>query len=152
VIIRRCEAFSRSQRRRLVRSPRFFFFDTGVLNGLLGNFIASPDRIGTLFEHLVFNQIVHSASAKDEPLEISSYRTEHGAEVDFIVERAKEVVAVEVKASSNVGRSDLRGLKSFSEFYGKPHRSVVSTLGRTARVLDRVEILPWQLFLKRIGL
>jgi len=52
--------------------------------------------------------------------ELSSYRTEHGAEVDFIVTSNGETLAIESKASRNVGRSDLRGLDSFTEYYGKP--------------------------------
>lgn len=152
LIVRRCDSFRKSLRRRLVQSPRFFFFDTGVLNGLLENFRVSSDRIGPLFEHLVFNQILHGASAKDVTARVSSYRTEHGAEVDFILELGDEVVAVEVKASSNVGRGDLRGLKSFAEYYGKPHRSIVAYLGKQPKVVERVKILPWQMFLKQIGL
>lgn len=152
LIIRRSEPFRKSERRRLTRSPRFFFFDSGVLNGLLQNFIVSQDRIGTLFEHFLFNQIVDGAAAKDVPLRISSYRTEHGAEVDFIVELGKEVIAIEVKASSNVGTSDVRGLRSFAEYYGRKHRSCIVTLGTHRKNLEGIEVLPWQEFLRDIGL
>ena len=152
LIIRRCEAFRKSQRRRLIQSPRFFFFDTGVLNGLMGNFIVSADRIGTLFEHLLFNQLADSASAKDRDLRISSYRTEHGAEVDFIVEIGKEVIAIEAKASTNVGPNDLRGLKSFAEYHPKPHRPVIACLGENPKIVEKVEVLPWQMLLKKLGL
>ena len=152
LILRRCLPFSGSERRRLVRSPRFFFFDTGVLNGLMDNFTVSPDRIGHLFEHFLFNQIVDGAAAKDLPIRITSYRTSHGAEVDFIVEIGKEVTAVEVKASSNVGRSDLRGLESFAEYYGKRHRSCLVTLGGHRKRLGATEVFPWQEFLREMGL
>ena len=151
LVLRRSEPFRKSERRRLVQSPRFFFFDTGVLNGLLGNFIPSQDRIGSLFEHLVFNQIVHSASAKDKAVRVSSYRTEHGAEVDFIVEWEGEVIAIEVKASTNIGKFDLRGLKSFAEYYKKKHRPVIVYLGSASKVIEGVHVLPWQVFLKEAG-
>jgi uncharacterized protein len=59
----------------LVRHPKFYFFDIGVLNGVLGNFVASPDRIGVLAEHLVFNQLVQSAQACDKRIHIHSFRT-----------------------------------------------------------------------------
>ena len=131
---------------------RFFFFDTGVWNGLLGNFTVSQDRIGALFEHLVFNQIVDSAGAKDQPIRISSYRTGHGAEVDFIVELGQETIAIEAKASSNIGRSDLGGFKSFADYYGKKHKTYVAYLGAHAKIIDGVKILPWQSLLKELGL
>ena len=152
LIVRRCDAFRKSERRRLIQSPRFFFFDTGVLNGLLNNFTASGDRVGALFEHLVFNQLIHGAAAKDLDLRISSYRTEHGAEVDFIIELKKEVIAIEAKASANIGPSDLRGLRSFAEYAGKKHRTCIAYLGSARKILDGVELLPWQLLLMDLGL
>ena len=135
-----------------MQHPRYYFFDPGVLNGLLGNFKASPDRIGNLFEHLVFTQITHSALALDKRINLSSYRTEHGAEVDFIVTRDGETLAIESKASRNVGTNDLRGLNSFAEYYGKAHRAIVFYLGAHRRKIGNVEIFPWQDGLKEIGL
>src|SRR3989344_468657 len=84
LIVRRCEAFSKNVRKRLIQHPKFYFFDIGVLNALLNNFTASADRIGLLFEHFFFNQLVSSAWAKDQNIQISTFRTQHGAEVDFI--------------------------------------------------------------------
>jgi len=152
LIVQRLAPFAKSARRRLVQHPRYYFFDPGVLNGLLGNFKVSPDRIGNLFEHLIFTQIAHSALALDKQINLSSYRTEHGAEVDFIVTSNGETLAIESKASRNVGRSDLRGLDSFAEYYGKPHRSMVFYLGAERRKMGRVEVLPWQDGLREIGL
>lgn len=152
LVVKRCESFSKSERRRLVQCPRFFFFDVGVLNALLSNFNVSQDRIGVLFEHLIFNQIVHSAVTLDKDFRISSYRTEHGAEVDFILELAGKVYAIEVKASRNIGKSDLRGFQSFKEFYRKPHKSYVAYLGHYAKKINGVTILPWVELIKELGL
>ncbi len=152
LIVRRCEAFRKSQRRRLIQSPRFFFFDPGILNGLLNNFTASADRVGILFEHLLFSQLVHSAAAKDIDLRVSSYRTEHGAEVDFILEMGKETFAIEAKASSHIGKVDLRGLRSFADYYGKRHRSFIAYLGNVRKVIEGIEVFPWQTLLKDLDL
>ena len=139
LIVYRCEPFARSAKRRLIQHPRFFYFDCGILNGILKNFEVSHDRAGILFEHLIFTQIVHSAMAQDVEIRISSYRSSGGAEVDFIVEKGKEVFAVEAKGSRNVGASNLRGFKSFREFYKKPFRPFVAYLGPTERKLNGVD-------------
>jgi len=152
LIVRRASAFARSPRRRLVQHPKFYFFDVGVLNGLLGNFEASGDRIGALFEHLIHSQVVYGAAAADREVQISSYRTEHGAEVDLIVEMGREVWAVELKASRNVGTTDLRGLRSFAEYHGRRHRPIVLYLGETRRRIESVDVLPWQEGLREMGL
>jgi predicted AAA+ superfamily ATPase len=151
LIVQRCEAFSKSERRRLVQHPRYFFFDGGVLNGVLGLFEVSPDRQGRLFEHLIFNQMLHSASALDLDIRITSYRSSGGAEVDFILEKEREIFAIEAKASRKIDASDLRGFTSFKEFYGKPVRTLVAYLGDERRKMGDVEILPWQQMLREVG-
>lgn len=152
LVLHRCESFRKSQTRRLVQSPRYYFFDPGVLNGLLGNFEVSLDRVGLLFEHLIFNQLVHSSFARDREIRISTYRTEHGAEVDFILETGKKIYAIEVKASWNVGVNDLRGFKSFTEYFGRGFESIVVYLGHTPKTIQNVRILPWQEFFREVGL
>jgi uncharacterized protein len=152
LIVRRAEPFTKSLSRRLVAHPKFFFFDVGVRNGLLGAFQPSADRIGGLFEQLVFSQLAAGADARDIEIRISSYRTEHGAEVDFIVEVAGEIWALELKASRNVSRTSFRGLRSFAELYGKPHRPLVLYLGDGPRRVEGVDVLPWQEGLKSMGL
>ena len=151
LLVHRVDAFAKSATRRLVQHPKLYFFDVGVLNGLLGNFVVSPDRIGALFEHLVYTQLVHSAAAFDDDVRVSSFRTEHSAEVDFVVERNGELFAIEAKASRTVSASDLRGLERFADYYGKPHRRMVWYLGTEPKRMGNVEILPWQQGLQALG-
>ena len=151
LLIQRSDPFAKSATRRLVQHPKFFFFDVGVLNGLLGNFVASPDRIGRLFEHLVYGQIVHSAAAFDQTVRVSTFRTEHGAEVDFVVERGQELFAIEAKASRTVSPADLRGLARFGDYVGRRHRPMVWYLGSEPKRINGIDVLPWQQGLKALG-
>lgn len=136
------ESFSKSAKRRLTQHPKYYFFDVGVLNGSLNNFTVSPDRIGNLFEHLVLQLILSSAKAHDDTVRVSVYRTEGGAEVDFIIEKDNELFAVEVKATKNIGKSDLNGLKSFSDFYRKKHKALVIYLGDDFFEMEGIQICP----------
>jgi predicted AAA+ superfamily ATPase len=152
LIVLRAEAFAKSLTRRLVQHPKLYFFDVGVLNGLLPNFEVSADRIGLLFEHLVFGQLVHGAAARDVDVRLSTFRTEHGAEVDFVVELERTVWAIELKASRRVDRTDLRGLRRFADYYGRRHRPVVLYLGDERRRIESVDVLPWKEGLREMGL
>lgn len=125
LIVHPVESYTKSSRRRLVQHPRYYFFDVGVLNACLGNFTASPDRVGSLLEHLFLQMLLSSAKANDNSIRVSVYRTEGGAEVDFIVEKDQKIFAVEVKASRNVGQHDLKGLKSFADFVKKDHQPLL---------------------------
>lgn len=150
LVVRRADPFGKSPLRRLVQHPRFFFFDGGVLNGLLGNFSVSADRVGGAFEHLVFNQIVNEAAARDQDIRLTTYRTEHGAEVDLVLERGGELWALELKASKGVRPEELGGLRSFRDYVGKKHNAWVLYLGDVRRRLGGVEVWPWQQALRAI--
>ncbi len=152
LIVYRANSFAKSLTRRLVQHPKFYFFDVGVLNGLLGNFEVSSDRIGLLFEHLIFTQLVHSASAHDQEIRVSTFRTEHGAEIDFIVEIKKTTYAIELKASRNISQGDLHGFKRFSDYFGKKHRQMILYLGDTRKKISHIDILPWQDGFRKLGL
>lgn len=129
MVIYPVEPFTQSKRRRLVQHPKYYFFDVGVLNGSLDNFGVSFDRVGSLFEHLFLQLVISSAKAHDDTIRVSVYRTEAGAEVDFIIEKKNELFAIEVKATKKIGAHDLTGLKSFRDFYKKKHTPIVAYLG-----------------------
>lgn len=150
LVIDQLEPFAASGRRRLIQHPKYYCFDVGVLNAILGGWVLTADRKGMLFEHFIYQQIRSIQKSMDIEMRITTYRTENNLEVDFIIEIEKEVFAVEVKASKNVGKSDLRGLKSFSEYYNKPHQSLVLYNGENSLIVEKIEILPWQLGLKKI--
>ena len=67
----------------LIKHPKFYFFDVGVYSGLQRSFEFSPDRAGVLCEQVVFQQLLHSASALRKNILINSLRTRGGAEIDF---------------------------------------------------------------------
>lgn len=152
LVLRSVDAFTKSARRRLVQHPRYYLFDVGVLNGALRNFETSADRSGNLFEHLVLQLIVSEAAARDLECRVSVYRTEAGAEVDFIVELDREVFAIEVKNSRAVTKADLRGLASFREFYGRRHTALVVYRGERPLVVEGVDVLPVARALAALGL
>lgn len=152
LIIERIDPFSSSGRKRLVQHPRFYFFDNGVLNGLLGEFGVSGDRIGRLFENLVYSQLRATAFALKREIRLSTYRTDHGAEIDFILEDLDEgrIFAIEAKASRNVSASDMRGFESFKDVCRRKFIPIVVTLGGLEREVRGVRVAPIEVALRSI--
>jgi uncharacterized protein len=151
LVLQEVPAFAKSSRRRLVQHPKYYFFDVGVLNGCLSNFNISPDRKGNLFEHLCMQMIVSEAKGRDLDFRLSVYRTDAGAEVDFILELGSKIYAIEVKATTNIGGHDLRGLKSFTDFIGKkPKNSIIIYLGTENLNIDGVEAMPLHTAIQKI--
>jgi len=151
LIASRLEVFDKTDAD-IAKRPKFYFFDTGVLNGLLGNFVASNDRRGLLFEHLVLNQILASAKARDKPVHVSYFRTRGGYEVDLILELAGTIYAVEIKAG-RADDGDARKLESFSGYYESVDGFfIVTAEPDSARKIGRVRILGLCDFLREAGL
>lgn len=137
----------------LVKHPKFYLFDNGVANGMLGNFTASRDRIGVLAEQLVLSQLVHSSWARDTDTAVSTFRTRSGLEVDYIVEHSNKLFPIEVKAADDVVSDDLAGLSFFNEHFKESiGASFVFHMGKTSRKFGKIWSLPWQEGLREIGL
>lgn len=140
LIVRRLHAFAGTEQRRLIKHPKFYFFDVGVLNGLLNNFEPSLDRIGNLFETLVFNQISSLLDSLGTTARISTYRTDRNAEIDFILETESCFFAIEVKASQNIGPGDLKTLQQFCR-ENKKFQPMVIWLGETSLIKHDIPVL-----------
>lgn len=150
MIARRIEVYDQTKAD-IVRRPKYYFFDNGVLNGLLENFTASNDRKGILFEHLVHNQIQASAQAHDIPIKISYFRTKGGFEVDFIVEIQKKLYAIEVK-SGNTHASDALRLENFQQYEKNISGFFVVSTEDQLRQVENTLFCNISVMLKSIGL
>jgi predicted AAA+ superfamily ATPase len=135
----------------LVKHPRYFFFDLGVVNALRGGFEASQDRIGSLWEYLVFNQIINTSAALDIESEVYNFRTRGGLEVDFIYSAEGKKTAIECKAGLQVDSSDYQSLLSIERYYSKIQKLVIYR-GTKERKENGVWILPLPKALEVLGL
>jgi len=135
----------------IVARPKYYFFDTGVLNGLLKNFSVSLDRKGYLFEHLVVNQIAASAKAHDKEYSLSYFRTRAGYEIDFILEIDQKIYAIEVK-TGRASSDEVKKLEEFEKYTLKVNQYFMITLDPTPRKISKTLICNLSSFLKKIGL
>ena len=106
----------RSLRRRLIKAPKLYFYDTGLLCYLLG--IESPAHLarhplrGSVFEAWVISEVVKAHAHRGKRLRMSFYRDQR-TEVDLILEREDRMVAVEIKSGMTVVDDFFRGLAQF---------------------------------------
>jgi len=122
-IVRRVTPFFRNVRKEIRKSPLFYFYDLGLRNYSAGAFgRLNLNEEGFVFQNFVFNQLkelLYSTSA-----EIHFWQTVEQAEVDFVLDFAREVVPVEVKYSFLTKPAVPRGLRSFILRY-KPAKAYI---------------------------
>ncbi|MGE0877513.1 MAG: ATP-binding protein [Acidimicrobiia bacterium] len=100
---------------------------------------------GTFVETFVHNELVKQLSLLDEPVTLGHYRDRHGSEVDLIVERGDgSVLAIEVKASIDVGVRDTKSLGALRDHLGDRFIAgvVFHTGPLTVRLDDRIWATP----------
>ncbi len=118
-------AWSRNSTTRLVKSPKVYLNDTGLLSFLLGlrpdqNTIPEGMIAGQLLENFVINELKKQAGWSEKRVTLSYYRTMSGIEVDLVLEDGQgNIVALEVKSSSTVGPRDFKGLEHLQELMGE---------------------------------
>jgi predicted AAA+ superfamily ATPase len=152
LLVHKLTPFPDAPKADLVKHPKLYFFDPGVLNGLLGNFSASADRIGNLFEHLVVSQLRASAMAHDTKLDIHTFRTRGGLEVDFILVKRNSVWAIEAKSAPAVQARDAESLEAAKAYLPpRSRRIIVIPAGEPRRLKNGVEILPLRRLLDEIA-
>lgn len=142
-------AFTKKAKRKVVQSPRFYLFDVGVTNYLLGrtNLRRGTTDYGHAFEHIVIQELVAYLNYTDNPNKLSYWRTYTQVEVDVILGDAK--VAIEIKSVEEVLPKHLKGLKSFADEHPDCRRIIVS-LDRFNRVVDGIELIHVYDFLKKL--
>ncbi|MDM7918277.1 MAG: ATP-binding protein, partial [Methanosarcina sp.] len=111
-------AWNKSERRRLVSHPRYYFFDTGVTNALAHTLSEqlNPQIRGRRFEQFVICQLMSYIHYNRLDIQLYYWRTNHGAEVDLLLCKGLHIIcAIEIKSSKNIAGENLSGLKSFIE-------------------------------------
>ncbi len=147
-LLARVPAFSRSRKKRLVKSPKVFFLDPALsifLSGIYDQETLQKSReIGGYFETLVYLHLRALCESQTPRPEIYYWRTVSGQEVDFIIEQGKRLLAVEVKLTTQPTVQDIRHLLLFLEEYPEAVRGVLIHAGSRLQWLhSRVVAVPW---------
>ncbi len=126
-IVRRVEPWLRNRLKRLVKTPKLHFLDSGLLATTLGATVAriAKDRaiLGPLLEAFVFSEVLKQAEWFGEACTLHYYRDKDQDEVDVVVENHDgAVVGIEVKAAATVGAGDFRGLRKLADACGDEFR------------------------------
>jgi predicted AAA+ superfamily ATPase len=141
--------FQKKPKRRVIKAPKFYYFDVGVTNYLLkrSKIELGTEQVGNAFESFILQELIAHRHYSGLEYAISYWRTASQLEVDFIL--GNHEVAIEVKGSKNVNNSHLKGLKAFMEEYAVKKALVVCNES-LPRIVDGVEILPYSIFLERL--
>ena len=136
----RLPAYAANRTKRLVKSPRVYWADTGVALHL-----GATAPVGAHLENLVLHDLLAWRDARADRAELAYWRTTIGEEVDFVIEAGGKLLPIEVKATAKPRLADCAHLRTFRQEYGRKVRAgLVLHAGRTVEWLTPdVLAVPW---------
>ncbi len=147
-IIIRLPVYHMNKKKRIIKKPKIYWFDTGIINYLRNNLkkdtIEKDNLKGFLFEHFVLNHILVWSSLQFPRASVYYWRTVNGDEVDFIVEYLDKIVAVEVKLSNSVNYADAKGILKFFNVYPQTKIGYIVYTGKEIKQLaEKIYAIPY---------
>ena len=115
-LVRRLPPYYANLGKRLVKSPKVYLRDAGMLHHLLGigsdrGLLESPRR-GASWEGFLIEQLIALERLRNPGSQFYFYRTQAGAEVDLIIDRGSTRIGYELKCAMAVGRRDWLNLSN----------------------------------------
>jgi predicted AAA+ superfamily ATPase len=157
-LVVRIPAWSRNPGKRLVKSPKVFLPDTGLLAWLhdysAEKLITLPGLPGHLVETYVACELLKHLAFSERGLSLWHYRTQTDIEVDFVLEdRLGQLTGIEVKASASIDSADFKGLRHLQETEAQHFvRGIVLYAGREiVPFSDRLFAVPLSLWWSQVS-
>jgi predicted AAA+ superfamily ATPase len=150
-VIYTLQPHQRNFNKRISKSPKLYFYDTGLLCALLN--IDSAEQLtthylrGEIFENMAIAEYLKAGYAHGEVPRISFWRDNNGTEVDLLVEKATGIAAYEFKSAATFKPASFKNLNRFATYAGPALRSKAVVYGgddlwRTSEG----DCVPWRRF------
>ncbi len=134
-LVRRLAPYHANIGKRLVKAPKVFVRDTGVLHALLGvrtrrDLLAAP-WVGSSWEGYVIEQVLGRLRVLDEQRDAYFLRTSDRHEADLVLQRGRELWAIEIKLTTNPGQDDMRRIQKVARMIGATRSILLSQVPDT---------------------
>ncbi len=129
-LVRRLLAYHANIRKRLVKRPKVYWRDSGLLHSLMGvdNFdeLLRQPWVGASWEGHVIDQILTALQQAGRRFEAWHMRTADGREIDLVLKVGSELWAVEVKLTTRPGPADMARLDESADLIGSDRRFLIT--------------------------
>lgn len=134
--------------KRLIKSPKLYFLDSGLLCFLLG--IRSPTDLvhhaqrGAIFESFILSELHKNFLHRGEPSEVYFWRDATGHEVDFVIDLGAQRIGIETKSGETIAADFFDGLRYWRNLARRDAPSAALVYGGNRRFRqDEVTVHPW---------
>jgi predicted AAA+ superfamily ATPase len=150
-IIYLLQPFHQNYNKRLVKSPKLFFYDTGLACSLLNiktiNELSFSHFKGVLVENFLITELVKNNLNNRSGYQYYYWRDNNGIEIDLIQEGSHELLPIEIKSAQTYTSDFSKNLKKFMSYSGTQKGIVLYDGKQEFRGTDNIEVCNWERFL-----
>ena len=148
-IIYQLQPYYKNFSKRLIKSPKLYFYDTGVACSLLK--LTDPETIhthylyGSLFENLVISEVLKNQHHSGKRPSVYYWRESNGVEIDCIIEQGNnEILALEIKGGQTFTKDYMKNLRNFAKNEsGLEINKAIIYAGEQSTNIKDVQLIPW---------
>ena len=141
------QPFSGNVNRRMIKSPKLYFYDTGLVCSLLN--IEQEKQLetfylrGNLFENFVFSELIKSRFNAGLPANFYFLRDSRGVEIDCVQELPEEMRFIEIKSSETLSNDHIKNINLLKNLFKKTENNVIYS-GQNVADFHNVRFVNWQ--------
>ncbi|MDR2970763.1 MAG: ATP-binding protein [Bacteroidales bacterium] len=133
--------------RRLIKSPKLYFYDTGLACSLLNieqeNQIENFYMRGNLFENFIFSELVKNRYNKGLPANFYYLRDAKGVEVDCVIEKPDKHVFIEIKLSETLLPAHLKNIELLQKEFSNTESFLIYS-GKAEPIFHNTQCVNWK--------
>ena len=146
-VIFRITPWNKKTTKRLIKSPKIYFYDTGLLCNLLGieteTILDSHPLKGQIFENLITLEYIKWCYNNNRDPRCNFFRDSNGNEVDLVTLLQAKTLSIEIKSSMTFSTGFLKGIKNFANLETNQHKPIIVTGSNEGQKRSDCDISAW---------
>ncbi|MBD3345911.1 MAG: DUF4143 domain-containing protein [Chitinivibrionales bacterium] len=135
--------------KRLIKSPKLYFFDTGLCTRLLA--IQNSEQLnthplrGSIFECFIISEYIKSRYHAGISEPVYYWRDRSGNEIDLLIDKGQRLQPIEIKSGATLNRDFFKGIQKWLDLAGNTAKDPALIYGGTqSLVRSGIQVIPWQ--------
>jgi predicted AAA+ superfamily ATPase len=146
-ILYRLPPYFNNFNKRLIKSSKIYFYDTGIVCHLLGIYsvegLQKSNYYGAIFENFIVSEIIKNRKNKEQFGEVYFYRDSTGNEVDVLIENEGSLLPIEVKSAVKIQKEHHKNLKWFQKVFRQEGGILLYAGEENESFPNEIEQLSW---------
>lgn len=141
--------FHQNFNKRVIKSPKIYFYDTGLLCFLLNihsiSALKKSKYYGAIFENFIVSEIKKNRTNKEQNGEMYFFRDSAGNEVDLILEKEEKLIPIEIKSTKKVNTDSTKNLRWFNKVFREDGGILINSGDISQTLPYDFELLSWKM-------